>query len=76
MGDFINDIALPHIVSLLEQNSRLAAQKAEEWQREARLQGRSSTPWTPTTTMISRPRKSGRRRILVSDEVSWSNFGS
>jgi hypothetical protein len=38
MEDFVDDVALPHIVALLEQNSRLAAQKVEEWQREARLQ--------------------------------------
>jgi hypothetical protein len=36
--DFNDHAALPHIVSLLEQNSRLAAQKAEEWLREAQLQ--------------------------------------
>jgi hypothetical protein len=37
--DFVDDAALPHIVALLEHNSRLAAaQKAKEWQREARLQ--------------------------------------
>jgi hypothetical protein len=36
--DFVDDAALPHIIALLEQNSRLAAQKAEEWHRETRLQ--------------------------------------
>jgi hypothetical protein len=38
LEDFVNDVALPHIVSLLKQNLRLAVQKAEEWQRETRLQ--------------------------------------
>jgi hypothetical protein len=44
LEDFVDDIALPHIVALphiaalLEQNLRLAAQKVEEWWREARLQ--------------------------------------
>jgi hypothetical protein len=36
--DLVDDAALPHIIALLEQNSRLAAQKAEKWHREARLQ--------------------------------------
>jgi hypothetical protein len=36
--DFVNDAALPYIVALLEQNLHLGAQKAEEWQKKARLQ--------------------------------------
>jgi hypothetical protein len=35
--DFIDEATLPHIVALLEQNSRLAAQKTAEWQKEAEL---------------------------------------
>jgi hypothetical protein len=30
LEDFVDDVALPHIVFLLEQNSRLAAQKEDE----------------------------------------------
>jgi hypothetical protein len=29
--DFVDEAALPHIVSLLEENSRRVAEKAEEW---------------------------------------------
>jgi hypothetical protein len=36
--DFVDDATLPYIVALLEQNLRLAAQKAKKWQKEARLQ--------------------------------------
>jgi hypothetical protein len=35
--DFVDHVALPHIIFLLEQNWRLAAQKEHEWQRETRL---------------------------------------
>jgi hypothetical protein len=31
LEDFVDDVALPHIIAILEQNSRLAAQKVEEW---------------------------------------------
>jgi hypothetical protein len=36
--DYIDDATLPHIVALLEENTRRAAEKAEEWKREVRLQ--------------------------------------
>jgi hypothetical protein len=36
--DYVDDIVLPHIIVLLEENTRRAAEKAEEWKREAMLQ--------------------------------------
>jgi hypothetical protein len=36
--DFVDEATLSHIVALHEQNSRLAAQKTAEWQKEAELQ--------------------------------------
>jgi hypothetical protein len=30
LEDFVDDAALPHIIALLKQNSRMAAEKAEE----------------------------------------------
>jgi hypothetical protein len=35
---FIDESTLPHIVSLLKENSCRAAKKAKEWKREAWLQ--------------------------------------
>jgi hypothetical protein len=38
LEDYVDDAALPHIISLLEENTCRATEKAEEWKREVMLQ--------------------------------------
>jgi hypothetical protein len=73
--DFVGDAALlSHIVALLEQNSRVVAQKAEEWQEEARLHETLLDTMTPTTTSTSSRGSPTAAASLVSGEVFRSNF--
>jgi hypothetical protein len=62
--DFVDDAALPHIVALLEQNSRLAARRQRSGRRRSSYWRPSSTSWTPAMTSTTRPRKFGRRLII------------
>jgi hypothetical protein len=36
--DYVDDAHLPHILALLEENTRRVTKKVEEWKREAMLQ--------------------------------------